>query len=146
MGRAWNTGYDGPLGSGFWVPNTSTWVAVSFHLNGPQNGRGPSSICDAGASESYSTPLAPDTRSYGALLLYLYRATDLLNGYSGSQLTYTASPYDVISFPDSTNVLNSSGCPSSSQYSNGFADYYAAGNILYIIKGNVLLEYQITPP
>lgn len=146
MGRAWNTGYDGPLGTGFWVPNTSTWVALSFHLNGPQNGRGSSSVCDGGASESYSTPLAPDTTSYGALSLYLYSASALLKGYNGSQAPYVASPYDVISFPDSANVLYSNGCPSSNQYNNGFADYYAAGNILYIIKGNVLLEYQITPP
>lgn len=146
MGRAWNTGYDGPFGTAIWVPNTSTWMSFSYHLYGPQNGRGSSDICNSGASESYETPLYPDTSPYVQPLLYLYNASDILNGYNGTQPPYVATPYDVLTFPDAANLLNSNGCASQNVYQNGFANYYAAGNTLYILRGNIILAYKLTPP
>lgn len=148
MGNAWNTVYDGPAGGGFFVPNTSTWIAFSYHYNGPPSPRTNANPCGQGNASTSYYQLAPDTKVYGQALMFLYHASDLQAGANGSQAPYVASPYDVIQFPDaSAPMLTSAGCFNiSSPYDIGWTYFDQSTDMLYLSVGYVILEYKLTPP
>lgn len=153
MGDAWSTDYDGPVGYGFFVPNTRTFAALELHLNGPNFGR-TISACDtnASASNSYQTPLVPDPKPYQQLLLYLYDAKQIYDAEHGSINPYSVRPYDVIGFYDDANLADSAGCFPISYYQNGFAYFDPSDDDFYLnmsagTNGAVIdYEYHLTPP
>lgn len=150
MGDALMTDYDGAPGSAEFVPGTSTFVAVGIHNYGPNFGR-VASVCDTAgsASNSYMSPLAPDTVPYKAVTLYLYSASQLYAGAIGAQPSYQAQPYATMNFPDNLNLMKRS-CLQVSQYANGWAVFQ--GDLLYLAIRNgaganiIVYEYQVTPP
>lgn len=151
MGDAWSNDYDGPYGTGFFVPGFSTFAAVEYHQYGPVRLRNSLNPCGGeNPSMSYDTPMAPDTVAYNEILLLLYSAQQILNGAQGTQPVYQADPYATLPFPDQANVLSTVGCPLAQPYTNGWAYLDPANNILYLSVDGAgaatVDEYQMTPP
>lgn len=147
----WFTDYDPSFGTGFFVPNTSTWMAITYHQYGPHSNRQYRSCNGESASNSYNTPFSPDTKDYQEAFIYLYHASDLLSGATGTQPASlsVADPYATLPFPDTSNIVNSIGCATAA--SNGWAYFDPSDDILYILIDNasgqgIVLEYQVTPP
>ena len=153
MGDAFSTDYDGPVGYGFFVPGTRTFVALEAHKSGPNFGR-MTSACDpnAEASNSYEYPLAPDTKAYEELLLYLYDAHDIYNAQHGLINPYSVRPYAVVGFYDNANLQDANGCLDIGAYRNGWAYFDQDNDDLYLNRqigtnGTVIDDtYHLTAP
>lgn len=150
MGDKWENAYDGQNGGGFIVPGTSTYVAFYVHEYGIQRPRDAESTCGPGSSESWWAPLYPDTQNYQSVGMYLYKMSDIVKGYDGSQQPYVANPYGYMQFPDQSNLFSGS-CPGDSLpgYSGGWEYFDPTDDIWYVAQGGnptVIDEYRVTPP
>lgn len=152
MGDEYFNGYDGQNGGGFIVPGTSTYVAFYDHNYGLQRPKNSKSTCDPNSSESWWTPLYPDTQNYQTIGMYMYKMSDLLAAYNGSQAPYTASPYDYMSFPDEANLVPPSSCVITTlgnTYAIGWSYFDYATDIWYVATGatpTIINEYHVNAP
>ena len=149
MGSAWNTDYDGPVGTGFWVPGTSTFISIYYHKDGPPRSRTVADPCGGANASTSFFALAPDTGEYGQLVMLLYRASDLYNQVTNPAAypPYSATPYATVTFPDESHLFNSSGCPTVQAYANSWASFDYSDSTLYVAaNGADLFEYKVTPP
>ena len=150
MGDAWNTDYDGPSGTGFWVPGTSTFLAMYYHHEGPLLPRTAADPCaGASASESFYA-LAPDTGQNSQVVMLLYSASDLYKQVTNPSTypPYTAKPYATVEFPDNSHLFSSNGCvPNNLQYQNSWASFDPSDDKFYAAtNGSDIFEYTVTPP
>ncbi len=150
MGDAWNTDYDGPVGTGFWVPNTSTFVSIYYHKVGPLLARTAADPCGGASSSESFYALSPDTGQYAEVLMLLYSASDLYEQVTNPSTypPYSAKPYATVVFPDSTHLFDSNGCvPSNLAYQNSWASFDYSDDMFYVAtNGADLFEYKVTPP
>ena len=151
MGDQYFSVYDGQNGGGFIVPGTSTYVAFFDHNYGIQRPKNSKSSCDPSSSESWWTPLYPDTQNYQTIGMYLFNMADLVAGYNGSQQPYAANPYGYLSFPDEANLVPTSCVIGTlgSTYAIGWSYFDAATDIWYVATGRdptIIDEYKVTPP
>jgi hypothetical protein len=147
MGNKWNTDYDGPVGTGFWVPGTSTFISIYYHKDGPPRTRTVADPCGGANASTSFFALAPDKGEYGQVLMLLYNANDLYKQVSnpGAYPPSTALPYATVEFPDETHLFNSSGCGTVGSYQNSWASFDYTNNTLYVAPGNAdLYEYKLT--
>ena len=145
MGDNFASMYDGPFGTGFIVPNTSTYAVISLHQYGPGMGRS-SGNCYGGSSGSNELPIYPDTANYVRIQISLYKMSDLVAAAQGTQPVYQATPYAFLTFPDQANILASQSGGCIRPATNGWVTYDYATNVMYMQLGTTVLEYQITPP
>ncbi len=146
MGDNLASTYDGPYGTGFFVPGTSTYAVISLHQYGPGIGRAAGN-CYSGASGSNEEPIYPDTANYYRIQVSLYKASDLVSAAAGLQPNYQASPYAFITFPDQANLITyggSGGCINPA--TNGWMTFDYANNELYVQLHNIIYEYHVTAP
>ncbi len=151
MGDEYYNTYDGQNGGGFIVPGTSTYVAFFDHSYGIQRPKNSKSTCDPSSSESFWTPLYPDTQNYQTIGMYLYKMSDIVAGYNGSAHPYAASPYAYMSFPDESNLVPSSCVISTlgNTYANGWNYFDPSTDIWYVAVGaypTIINEYKVTVP
>ena len=151
MGDQYYSVYDGQNGGGFIVPGTSTYVAFYDHNYGIQRPKNSKSSCDPSSSESWWTPLYPDTQNYQTIGMYLFKMSDLVAAHNGAQPPYTANPYGYMSFPDEANLVPTSCVITAlgSTYAIGWNSFDPAADIWYVATGadpTVIDEYKVTPP
>ena len=151
MGDEYHNGYDGQNGGGFIVPGTSTYIAFYDHNYGIQRPKNAENSCDPNSSESWWAPLAPDTRLYQTIGVYLFKISDLQKAIVGSQAPYVAGPYGYLPFPDEANLVPD-GCVITTlgnTYANGWNYFDPTDDIWYVAQGGnptVIDEYRVTPP
>ncbi len=149
MGDVWNTAYDGPIGTGFWVPGTSTFLSMYYHKNGPPRSRTVADPCGGANASTSFFALAPDTGEYGQVVMLLYSASDLYKQVTNPSTypPYTAKPYATVTFPDESHLFSSSGCPTVAAYNNSWASFdYSDDNLWMSANGLDLYDYKLTPP
>lgn len=149
MGDNFYSLYDGPFGTGFIVPNTSTYAVISLHQYGPSMGRSAGN-CYGGASGSNALPIYPDTTQYYRIQVSLYKMSDLVAAVQGHQPVYQASPYAFLTFPDQANLIatGTNGCINPTTH--GWMTFDYSDDDLYVglgpKSGSVIEEYHVTPP
>ena len=112
MGDQWSSEYDGDFGTGFFVPNSSSFIFISVHSYGPstQGGETGGAACSASSSGSNDDPIPPDTTNNVQLQVTAYSAQQFYNAKQGTQPVYQASPYTVWAFPGQSNWAAANGC------------------------------------
>lgn len=152
MGSNYTSDYDGPIGTGFIVPNTRTLVYISFHQYGVHTGTSPTPPCDSGASGSQSLNISPDTSYYRRLQITLYDANNLVAVKNGTQPAWFAAPYDWNTFPGYSSLLDGTGCLATYTSATSFVAYDATNERLYMgfrasVGGSsTIYVYGVNPP
>lgn len=151
LGDALAAVYDGPFGTAFISPGSSSLLTISVHQYGPLTPRPTSTQCGNGQSSSNSSPIPPDTGYYEEALVTAYKMQDIVNQKNGLDPVYSATPYAVWKFPDSVNwPINADGCFQLPDYGQGWATFDEANNILYLAavnsSGFLVYEYQVSAP
>ena len=149
MGDNYLSIYDGPVGTGFVFPGTSSFVFVTFHQFGPHTWRAP--LCNPNSSGSSETPLVPDIASNNRIQIASYNMANVL---ANASTAGAASPDWWASFPGQASLQPSNGCLNP-QNAGGYAYFDPATNLLYITFSQfvaaeesgreVIYVYQVNP-
>lgn len=153
LGDAYSSEYDGPLGTEFIDPGSSSLLVLTMHQFGLASGRPYTGECGGGASGSNNLPVPPDTTVYMAPQIFAYKMQDIYNQEKGTGNIWTANPYSTWDFPGYANWTSATnGCVSPGAGigtgSIGWATYDPVGGILYVAvayssNNEVVEEYSI---
>lgn len=117
-GNNYVVAYDRPIGCAFIPDGSRSLIFIHWHSYGPHSGAA-SSPCNANASGSNETPIAPDTQPYIRMQAVAYDLAAVIQNRNGGGATTAVLPYAWWEFPNWNSIIGqASTCPINGGWQN----------------------------